>query len=98
MILIMLLLGIAEMGYRGKIGEKCLSSLVAWAKEYGVEEVLKWIKDDSGLLSVPSWQFPIKWMLTEEKLIVKDRRFINALYERTWHDMKGGDKNCIVLK
>ena len=57
--MIQLLMGIARMGYRGVISDKCLSSLVAWAQDYGVQEVLSWIKDDSGLLFVPSWQFEI---------------------------------------
>ncbi len=55
--LVQLLMGIAKLGYRGPIQEKALSSLVAYAKDYGVEEVLKWINEDSGLLIVPSWQF-----------------------------------------
>ena len=52
-----LLLGIARMGYRGRISERALSSLVAHAEEHGMETVLEWIRDDSGLLEAPSWQF-----------------------------------------
>lgn len=55
--MVQLLMGIARMGYRGSINDRALSSLVAWAKDYGVEEVLSWIKDDPGLFLVPSWQF-----------------------------------------
>lgn len=64
MIMIQLLIGIAIMKYRGVISERCLSSLTAYAKDYGVTEVLSWIKEDSGLLSVPSWQFEI--LVTKE--------------------------------
>jgi len=52
-----LLLGIAALGYRGPITEWALSSLVAHAKEHGVETVLSWVEDDPGLLVLPSWQF-----------------------------------------
>lgn len=52
-----LLLGIAAMGYRGSITEHALSSLVAHAKEHGVETVLGWVQDDPGLIVAPSWQF-----------------------------------------
>lgn len=52
-----LLLGIGRLGYRGPITEQALSSLVAHAKEHGVEAVLEWIRDDPGLLFMPSWQF-----------------------------------------
>ena len=55
--LVQLLMGIAKSGYRGPIKETALSSLVAYAKDYGVEEVLRWIEEDPGLLTVPSWQF-----------------------------------------
>jgi hypothetical protein len=51
------LMGIAAMGYRGLITEEALSSLVAHAKEHGVETVLGWIEADSSLLFMPSWQF-----------------------------------------
>ena len=57
--LVQLLLGIAKLGYRGPISERALSFLVAYAKDYGVEEVLRWIDEDSGYLIVPSWQFGI---------------------------------------
>lgn len=52
-----LLLGIANIGYRGPIPERALSSLVAHAQDHGVSEVLSWIERDPGLLIVPSWQF-----------------------------------------
>jgi len=52
-----LLLGIARLGYRGRITEMALSSLVAHAKEHGVQTVLSWIGEDPGLLLMPSWQF-----------------------------------------
>ena len=52
-----LLLGIGRLTYRGPISETALSSLVAHAEEHGVEAVLAWIHEDSGLLLVPSWQF-----------------------------------------
>jgi len=52
-----LLLGIGRLGYRGQIPDRALSSLVSHAEEYGVEEVLRWIDQDPGLLFVPSWQF-----------------------------------------
>lgn len=55
--LVQLVLGIAHLGYRGSIGERTLSSLVAHAKDHGVEAVLGWIEDDPGLLLIPSWQF-----------------------------------------
>ncbi len=58
-----LVVGIARMGYRGPIREHALSSLVAWASEYGVEEVLRWVREDSGLLFVPSWQFIPSWQM-----------------------------------
>lgn len=52
-----LLLGIARMGYRGSIPEMALSSLVAHAEEHGTDAVLEWIREDPGLLFLPSWQF-----------------------------------------
>ncbi len=52
-----LLVGIAALGYRGAIGEEVLSSLVAHVENHGLEEVLRWIEEDPGLLLVPSWQF-----------------------------------------
>jgi len=52
-----LLMGIAQLGYRGPIAEHALSSLVAHAKEHGVSTVLHWIDEDPGYLFVPSWQF-----------------------------------------
>ena len=52
-----LLLGIGRLGYRGPIPERALSSLLAHAEEHGVEAVLGWIREDPGLLLVPSWQF-----------------------------------------
>lgn len=52
-----LLLGLAALGYRGLITERALSSLVAHAKDHGVETVLSWVEDDPGLLFLPSWQF-----------------------------------------
>jgi hypothetical protein len=52
-----LLLGIARRGHRGRITERALSSLVAHAEAHGLEEVLRWIEEDPGLLFVPSWQF-----------------------------------------
>lgn len=55
-----LLLGLARIGHRGTIPAHALSSLVAHAKEHGVEAVLGWVRDDPGLLFVPSWQF---WLL-----------------------------------
>ncbi len=55
-----LLLGLAQLGCRGPILEHALSSLVAHAQEHGVETVLGWVEEDSGLLFVPSWQF---WLL-----------------------------------
>jgi len=55
--LLQLLLGIARLGYRGPITEMALSSLVAHAKEHGVQTVLSWIEEDPGLLLMPSWQF-----------------------------------------
>lgn len=58
-----LLLGIARLGYRGAIGEECLSSLLAHAKNHGVPEVLSWIREDPGLLLVPSWQFLLAWQV-----------------------------------
>ena len=57
--LVQLVFGIAKLGYRGPIGARALSSLVAWAKDYGVQQVLQWINDDPGLLMIPSWQFEI---------------------------------------
>lgn len=64
--LVQLLMGLARMGYRGSIGEECLSSLVAWAKEYSVAEVLEWIKDDPGYLICPSWQFLLAWQVSRD--------------------------------
>lgn len=58
-----LVFGIARLGYRGAIGETCLSSLLAHAKNHGVPEVLLWILEDPGLLLVPSWQFPLSWQV-----------------------------------
>ncbi len=55
--LVQLLFGIARLGYRGPISERCLSSLAAHAQDRGVQEVLSWIADDPGYLVVPSWQF-----------------------------------------
>lgn len=52
-----LLLGIGRLGFNGPITERALSSLVAYADEHGLEEVLRWIDEDPGLLFVPSWQF-----------------------------------------
>ena len=52
-----LLVGIGRLGNRGPVSASALSSLVAHAKEHGVEAVLGWIEDDSGLLQVPTWQF-----------------------------------------
>jgi hypothetical protein len=56
-----LLLGIGRLGYRGAISERCLSSLLAHAREHGLDEVLSRIADDSGYLVVPSWQFALPW-------------------------------------
>jgi len=52
-----LLMGIVRLGYRGRIMEHALSSLVAHAKEHGVETVLRWVDEDPGYLFMPSWQF-----------------------------------------
>ena len=52
-----LLLGLARIGYCGTITAQALSSLVAHAKEHGVDVVLGWVRADPGLLFVPSWQF-----------------------------------------
>lgn len=49
-----LLLGIARLGFRGSIEAEALSSLVARAKDHGVEAVLAWVDDDPGLLRIPS--------------------------------------------
>jgi hypothetical protein len=49
--------GIARLGYRGTIPEHALSSLVAHVEEHGLEEVLRWVEEDPGLLLIPSWQF-----------------------------------------
>jgi len=56
-----LLLGIGRLGYNEGISERCLSSLLAHAREHGLQEVLHWIQDDPGYLSVPSWQFLLPW-------------------------------------
>lgn len=61
--LVELLLGIARLGYHGTISEYVLSSLVAHAKDHGVEEVLRWIEHDPGYLSLPSWQFLLPWQV-----------------------------------
>jgi hypothetical protein len=58
-----LVLGIARLGYRGPIHERALSSLLAWASEYGVEGVLRWVEEDPGYLIAPSWQFPVAWQM-----------------------------------
>lgn len=55
-----LLLGLARIGCRGPIAAHALSSLVAHAQDHGVDVVLGWVRDDSGLVHVPSWQF---WLL-----------------------------------
>ena len=59
--LVKLLFGLARIGYRGPIKEPSLSSLLAYAKDASVSEVLGWVNDDSGLLFCPSWQFPLPW-------------------------------------
>lgn len=64
-----LLIGLARMGYRGPIRERSLSSLVAWAKEYSVSEVLSWIEADSGLLLCASWQFLMPWQVARDRRI-----------------------------
>lgn len=58
-----LVIGIARMGYRGSIPERCLSSLLAYAKEHGLKEVLSWIQEDTGYLAIPSWQFLLPWQI-----------------------------------
>ena len=60
-----LLLGLTQMGYRGPITAEALSSLVAHAQEHGAEAVLGWVREDSGLLFVPSWQFFMPGPLTK---------------------------------
>ena len=50
-------MGIGRLGYRGIITERALSSLIAYVQELGLEEVLRWIEEDPGLLFVPSCQF-----------------------------------------
>lgn len=52
-----LLMELARLGYRGRINERALSSLVAHVKDHRLKEVLRWIDEDPGLLVVPSWQF-----------------------------------------
>lgn len=66
-----LLIGIARLGNRGPIIAAALSSLVAHAKGHGVETVLAWIEEDSGLLHTPSWQF---WPVPLARLIKELRR------------------------
>jgi hypothetical protein len=51
-----LLIGLARMGFRGSITERCLSSLVMQAQDHGVAEVLTWVADDPGLLWVRTHQ------------------------------------------
>jgi len=62
-----LVVGIARMGYRGSIPERALSSLVNQAEEHGVNAVLDWILDDSGLLSVPSGELYTRPALLAER-------------------------------
>lgn len=59
------LLAIARLGYRGPLPEGALSSLVAHVEEHGLEEVLRWIDEDPGLLLMPSWQFVAFLCFTE---------------------------------
>lgn len=62
-----LLLGIAQAGYRGPIGPRCLSQLVCQAEDYGLETVLSWIKEDPGLLIMPGCVFPERWMIFQTR-------------------------------
>lgn len=74
-----LLIGLARRGYHGPVSEKSLSSLVAWAKDYSVEEVLAWIADDPGLLFCPSWQFLLAWQLARDGKICRRDDYTIAL-------------------
>lgn len=47
-------------------GERALSSLVAHAQEHGLDAVASWVEDDPGLSFVPSWPFPMQWMLSRK--------------------------------
>lgn len=78
-----LVLGLARLGYRGPVRERALSSLVAWASEHDVDTVLSWVREDSGLLFVPSWQFPMPWNLggKEEHVFHNKRRWCVAQVE-----------------
>ena len=79
--LVQLLMGIAKLGYRGLITETALSSLVAYAKDYGVEEVLRWINEDPGLLFVPSWQFG-KLEYLQSKALRKENRTNESIHSQ----------------
>jgi hypothetical protein len=89
-----LLLGIAARGYRGPITEQALSSLVAHAKEHGVEAVLSWVEDDPGLLVLPSWQF---WSAPLAGLI-RDRRQCAAATDERSRGLYGHDTGSNTTK
>jgi hypothetical protein len=59
--LVGLVVGISRLGYRGSIRERALSALTAWAKDRGTDEVLRWIREDPGLLVLPSYPFLLRW-------------------------------------
>ncbi len=69
-----LVVGLARIGNRGPIRERALSSLLAWASQYGVDEVLSWVREDSGLLYMPSWQFPMAWQIRKEDHVFHRQR------------------------
>ena len=70
--LVQLLMGLSRMGFRGSIGERSLSSLVAWAKQHSVAEVLAWIDEDPGLLFCPSWQFLLAWQVARHPTVCQE--------------------------
>ena len=75
-----LLMGLARIGFRGSIGERSLSSLVAWAKQHSVAEVLQWIEVDPGLIFCPSWQFLLSWQVARHPEVCRHGGYTLVLF------------------
>jgi hypothetical protein len=62
-------LGLAEAGFRGPIRERCLSMLIRWAQDRGLEWTVDQVLDDTGLTVIatadgaygPPWLISLFW-------------------------------------
>lgn len=63
-----LLLGLARGGYREALSERSLACLLRWCSAVSVPTALSWIAEDSGWVSIPSWDLPPHWSLPSWQL------------------------------